>query len=334
MSEYSKKLFPALLAVQKDTTAYLQKANKNTGQSYNYVSSSQVLSNVREAMDKHGVLLMPEIIGQEIEQFTTKNGALQFFTKVQMAWHWVHAETGEFFRVAWEGQGVDNSEKGIGKAITYAEKYIFLKTFHIATDQDDPDSFEQKIEMQKPTPKMTDEQRQEISDIITQTTKDCKTKEDWTKAKATILGLHWYKNGTEEAKGHTIRTLTESYQSWHENLKENNHQSESQQEYEAVPAMEGIQEILYGEGESEPHPALAEPITDLEVKAVKKHILKWCEGLKDKEAWDYMQKQIPTYDWYKDGRQEIKDYARDFFLDIRNNWEKSFKGEKNGTHKA
>ena len=38
------------------------------------------------------------------------------------------------------GQGVDISgEKGVGKALTYAEKYFLLKFFNIPTDEADPD---------------------------------------------------------------------------------------------------------------------------------------------------------------------------------------------------
>jgi hypothetical protein len=51
-------------------------------------------------------------------------------------------------------QGVDIAgEKGVGKALTYGEKYFLLKTFNIATDKDDPDAFQEKAESyRKPEP--------------------------------------------------------------------------------------------------------------------------------------------------------------------------------------
>jgi hypothetical protein len=51
-------------------------------------------------------------------------------------------------------QGVDIAgEKGVGKALTYGEKYFLLKTFNIATDKDDPDAFQEKAESyRKPDP--------------------------------------------------------------------------------------------------------------------------------------------------------------------------------------
>lgn len=64
-----------------------------------------------------------------------------------MTFRWVNAENPEdYLEVPWYGQGVDDGEKGVGKALTYAEKYFVLKFFHIATDKDDPDSWAGKHE--------------------------------------------------------------------------------------------------------------------------------------------------------------------------------------------
>jgi hypothetical protein len=58
---------------------------------------------------------------------------------------WVDTESGEELSIPWYGQGVDLAgEKGVGKALTYAEKYFILKQFNIPTDKDDPDAFQDK----------------------------------------------------------------------------------------------------------------------------------------------------------------------------------------------
>ena len=41
----------------------------------------------------------------------------------------------------WYGQGLKDTEQGIGNALTYAERYFLLKFFKIPTDSDDPDAF-------------------------------------------------------------------------------------------------------------------------------------------------------------------------------------------------
>ena len=76
------------------------------------------------------------------------------FTELDLEFTWINAENPEETIVCpWYGQGVDSGEKGVGKALTYAEKYFILKQFNIATDKDDPDSFQKKAEgYSKPDP--------------------------------------------------------------------------------------------------------------------------------------------------------------------------------------
>lgn len=140
-----------LIEVRK-AVPYLQKAA--SGSQYQYVGSSQTLSSVMEKMNELGVLLKQEIISQRVTQFHTAKGALQFMTDADMRFTWINADDpSDREEALWQGQGVDNGEKGIGKLATYAEKYFILKSFNIATDKDDPDSFQQKVEANKPQPK-------------------------------------------------------------------------------------------------------------------------------------------------------------------------------------
>lgn len=140
-----------LIEVRK-AVPYLQKAA--SGPQYQYVGSSQTLSSVMEKMNELGILLKQEIISQRVTQFHTAKGALQFMTDADMRFTWINADDPTDREEAlWQGQGVDNGEKGIGKLATYAEKYFILKSFNIATDKDDPDSFQQKVEANKPQPK-------------------------------------------------------------------------------------------------------------------------------------------------------------------------------------
>jgi hypothetical protein len=65
-----------------------------------------------------------------------------------MVMTWINADDPkEIIECIWYAQGVDIAgEKGVGKALTYAEKTFMLKFFNIPTDKDDPDSFQQKLE--------------------------------------------------------------------------------------------------------------------------------------------------------------------------------------------
>ena len=153
--EVSKELvglYTKLVKVRK-AVPYLQKAER--GQQYAYVGSSQVLTSLREKLDEEGLLLIPNVIKTNL---ITKDGLnskgqprTTYLTELWMEYTWVDSETGAKFTVPFYAQGVDfEGEKGVGKALTYAEKYFLLKQFNIATDKDDPDRHQQKIDSTVP----------------------------------------------------------------------------------------------------------------------------------------------------------------------------------------
>lgn len=137
-------IYQKLIEVRK-TVPYLQKESK--GHQYQYVGSSQVLAAVRAKMDEVGLLLVPSVKAHTVTP-ENSNGRMTYFTELEMDFTWVNAEKpDEKIVCSWYGQGIDIAgEKGVGKALTYAEKYFMLKSFNIATDKDDPDSFQEKQE--------------------------------------------------------------------------------------------------------------------------------------------------------------------------------------------
>lgn len=148
MSEMN--IYQKLVEVKK-SVAYLQK--KEDGDKYKYVSSSQVLAALRETLNEMNMLLVPKIVNKNVRESTVeyKQGdkpkrTTTYFTELDIEYTWVNADKPEETIVCpWYGQGVDIAgEKGVGKALTYAEKYFMLKFFNIPTDKDDPDRFQQK----------------------------------------------------------------------------------------------------------------------------------------------------------------------------------------------
>lgn len=140
-------IYQRLSNVRK-TCAYLKK--ENDGYQFKYVSSSQTLGHLHNAINENGLILIPEIVSQDIQETTNQKGNKEFFTKLNMRFTWVNIDKPEDRVVCfWTAQGVDNAEKGIGKALTYAEKYFLLKFFNIATDKDDPDKFQEKMDKQE-----------------------------------------------------------------------------------------------------------------------------------------------------------------------------------------
>jgi hypothetical protein len=153
-------IYQKLVEVRK-SVPYLQKEAQ--GAQYQYVGSSQVLSAVRAKMDELGLLLTVKVTGHNILSETVENKdkydkvkkTTTYFTELDLEFTWINAEKPEeTLTMPFYAQGVDIAgEKGVGKALTYGEKYFLLKTFNIATDKDDPDAFQEKAESyRKPEP--------------------------------------------------------------------------------------------------------------------------------------------------------------------------------------
>jgi hypothetical protein len=141
-------IYQKLVEVRK-AVPYLQKENQ--GAQYQYVSSSQVISAVRQKMDELGLMMLTEVIDHALHSEKDNKGTMVNTTELTLKYTVVNAEKpDEKIEFPFYAQGVDRAgEKGVGKALTYGEKYFFMKLFNIATDKDDPDSFQQKNEQQK-----------------------------------------------------------------------------------------------------------------------------------------------------------------------------------------
>ncbi len=136
----------------RKTVTYLQKDAR--GAQFQYVSSASVLGALREKMDELGLMLFPRVIGKRCTVNTDGKGRNVYFTELDVDFTWVDQGSWDQVVVPFYAQGIDlGGEKGVGKALTYAEKYFtyaekyfLLKQFNIATDQDDPDSFQHRID--------------------------------------------------------------------------------------------------------------------------------------------------------------------------------------------
>lgn len=123
-------VFKKIHKVMQDVE-YLQKDDKvsfgNT--SYKAISEEKVTSAIRASLVKNGLVIVP------VEQEHFKDGTL---TTVNVKYQITCVDTGEFVVAVSSGTGADTQDKGVGKAMTYAYKYLLLRTFAIPTG-DDPD---------------------------------------------------------------------------------------------------------------------------------------------------------------------------------------------------
>jgi hypothetical protein len=114
---------------------------------YKYVTGDKVLGEIKPLMNELGLILKQEVISIENsrQDYNTKSGAKsEILSKVMMQFTWIDCATGEKDINSFGANGQNDWEKGLGSALTYAERYFLLKYFHIATDEDDIDNDQRK----------------------------------------------------------------------------------------------------------------------------------------------------------------------------------------------
>ena len=144
MATKKENIYQKLLKIQKEVKG-LKKDKKSF--SYEYVTGNKLLGFIRPLMDREGLLLKQEVtsITNERMDYKTKNGTKEeMHTTAMMTFTWIDCETGEKDVNLFGANGQNDWEKGLGSALTYAERYFLLKYFHIATDEDDVDNPDRK----------------------------------------------------------------------------------------------------------------------------------------------------------------------------------------------
>ena len=109
---------------------YIQKGDKRVNNQYRYVSHDQVSSALHEPLTRNGIMVIPNVLDM------TQDGN-RTTAKVEISFVNIDNPQ-EKFSVVYVGYGIDQGDKGPGKAISYACKYALLKTFCLETG-DDPD---------------------------------------------------------------------------------------------------------------------------------------------------------------------------------------------------
>jgi hypothetical protein len=173
MSIYSK-----LLNIQQKINGLGKDKQSNN---YSYVTGSKVLGEIKPLMNELGLILKQEVLSIENVRQDYKTGVgtqyekpkSEILSKVMMRFTWVDCETGEKDENLFGANGQNDWEKGLGSALTYAERYFLLKYFHIATDEDDIDNDDRK-------PKEPQQPKQPTIDVPRLETRlnACKTIED------------------------------------------------------------------------------------------------------------------------------------------------------------
>lgn len=124
---------------------------------YKAISEEKVTSTMRKALIDHGLVVFP------IKQQRERIGNI---TSVDVTYRLQNVDDPEdYIEVVSSGDGADTQDKGAGKAMTYAFKYMFLRTFAIPTGED-PDKISSAELDEKDKPDL-------IGEVEAETLKKC-----------------------------------------------------------------------------------------------------------------------------------------------------------------
>jgi hypothetical protein len=122
-------IYEKITAVMQDVQ-YLAKDDhvKFGTTDYKALSEEKVTVTMRAELLKHGLVVFP------VEQTANRAGSI---THVDVKYRIVNVENpDEYIEVVSCGDGADTQDKGSGKAMTYAYKYMWLRTFALPTGED------------------------------------------------------------------------------------------------------------------------------------------------------------------------------------------------------
>ena len=124
-----KNIFQRISAVMQDVQ-YLAKDDQiEFGKTkYRAISEEKVTTTIRKSLITHGIVIVP------VKQEHSKDGVL---TTVDVTYRIQNIENeNDYIEAVSSGTGVDTQDKGVGKAMTYAYKYLLLRTFAFPTGED------------------------------------------------------------------------------------------------------------------------------------------------------------------------------------------------------
>jgi len=149
-------IYEKILAIMQDVQ-YLAKDDrvKFGTTDYKALSEEKVTSIMREELIKNKLVVFP------IAQESNRAGNI---THVDTKYRMVNVENpDEFIEIVSCGDGADSQDKGSGKAMTYAFKYMWLRVFALPTGEDPDKISSAELDAKKETEKLKEKAKQYIS---------------------------------------------------------------------------------------------------------------------------------------------------------------------------
>ena len=104
---------------------------------YKAISEEKVTTAVRKELVKQGIVIIPIMQESTVTELIKTDKSVNQRADVHTRYRIQNIDdVNDFIEVESNGSGVDTQDKAVGKAMTYAYKYMLLRTFAIPTGED------------------------------------------------------------------------------------------------------------------------------------------------------------------------------------------------------
>ena len=133
-----QKLASKFIQVMQERS-HIEKNGVNSFHKYKYATSSDVMLKVNAALTKYGIasFVSPSLIS--LQEVKTAKGNIDHFATVEVEIKLIDKDSGEEAILKGLGNGQDNGDKAVAKALTSAMKYAYMMSLAISTG-DDPEA--------------------------------------------------------------------------------------------------------------------------------------------------------------------------------------------------
>jgi hypothetical protein len=162
------KVYQAINAVQGALSVEgIGKTRKNTqGSGYMFRGIDEVYNALSPLLAKHGLVIIPRMIGRSCEERASKAGGALFYVTVEAEFDFVSAEDGSKHTARTFGEAMDSGDKATNKAMSAAYKYMAIETFCIPTEGDnDADATTHEVAPSPPPAPRTNASQAKKADV-------------------------------------------------------------------------------------------------------------------------------------------------------------------------